>query len=78
MSLTCGFVDGETIAYTRNAWSGHDHVVFEGGLEPLAYLIDGADPWLHVAGQEESLIFLVLGWAARDRLHGHGGHRPAG
>jgi hypothetical protein len=25
--------------------------VSEGGLEPFAYLLGGADPWLDVAGQ---------------------------
>jgi hypothetical protein len=27
-------------------------VVSEGGLEPFAYLLGGADPWLDVAGQK--------------------------
>jgi hypothetical protein len=36
----------------RDAWSEHDHVVSEGGVEPFAYPIDGTNPWLDVAGQE--------------------------
>jgi hypothetical protein len=30
-------------------WSGHDHLVSEGGVEPLAYITAaGTDPWLSV------------------------------